>query len=162
MTQQTRQPARNPPKLCLLGGFSLVVNGSSVALPIHAQRVLAYLSIVQPRQPTHLRAGLAELLWAGASAERSHASLRTALWRIRQAHRCLVNASREMLRLDEAVDVDVRRGIAQAGRLLGTQRELQPQDAEIGTLLGAPHGMRTGCSWNGSGSGRCRFMRSKR
>jgi DNA-binding SARP family transcriptional activator len=107
MTQQTRQPARNPPKLCLLGGFSLVVNGSSVALPIHAQRVLAYLSIVQPRQPTHLRAGLAELLWAGASAERSHASLRTALWRIRQAHRCLVNASREMLRLDEAVDVDV-------------------------------------------------------
>jgi DNA-binding SARP family transcriptional activator len=136
MTSQTRQPARRPSKLDLLGGFSLVVNGLSVTLPIHAQRVLAYLSLVQPVQSPHLRAGLAERLWYEVTTERSHASLRTALWRIRQADPSLVQASRETLRLADAVDVDVRRGIAQAARLLGAEVELRPQDTELGALLG--------------------------
>jgi DNA-binding SARP family transcriptional activator len=122
--------------LSLLGGFSLVVDSLPVALPIHAQRVLAYLSVVQPSQPAHFRAGLAEQLWDGVTAERSHASLRTALWRVRQAGATLVHASRDTLRLDDAVEVDVRRGMAQAGRLLGSERDLQPRDAELGALQG--------------------------
>ena len=136
MTSQTRQPARRSSKLDLLGGFSLVVNGSSVALPIHAQRVLAYLSLVRPVQSPHLRVGLAERLWYEVTTERSQASLRTALWRIRQADPSLVQASRETLRLADAVDVDVRRGIGQAARLLGVEVELRPQDTELGALLG--------------------------
>lgn len=136
MTPRTRQPARRSSTLDLLGGFSLMVNGSSVALPIQAQRVLAYLSLVRPVQSPHLRAGLAERLWYEVTTERSHATLRTALWRIRQADPSLVQASRETLRLADAVDVDVRRGIAQAARLLGAELELRSQDTELGTLLG--------------------------
>jgi DNA-binding SARP family transcriptional activator len=122
-------------RLDLLGGFNLAVDGSAVALPIHAQRVLAYLSLV-PVHARHQRVGLAERLWSGVTSERSHASLRTALWRIRQAEPHLVQASRETLRLDEAVDVDVHQCIAQAARLLGEHAELRPQDADIGSLLG--------------------------
>jgi DNA-binding SARP family transcriptional activator len=135
MTPQTREEGRRSSTLELLGGFNLAVDGSSVALPIHAQRVLAYLSVV-PVQAMHLRVGLAEQLWSGVTNERSHASLRTALWRIRQAEPTLVQASRVDLRLDDAVDVDVHRSLAQAARLLGAPAELRPQDAELGALLG--------------------------
>ncbi len=137
MTQPTRRPARIPLRLFLLGGFSLVVNGSPVAIQIHAQRVLAYLSLVQPPAPlAHLRAGLAGRLWGGVSVERSHASLRTALWRIRQADARLVCASRETVRLGEDVEVDVQRCVAQAGRLLVGDGDLHPWDTDISTLRG--------------------------
>lgn len=136
MPIQTRYSTRHTPQLILLGGFKLIVDGSPVALPIHAQRVLAYLSVVQPNQPGHPRASLAEHLWSEVSAKRSHASLRTAVWRIRQAHTHLVQASRDTLRLSDGVEVDVRRGIAQAGRLVGGQHELQPQDVELDPLRG--------------------------
>jgi DNA-binding SARP family transcriptional activator len=135
MTQSTRPPVRTPPSLSLLGGFNLVVDGKSVPMRIHAQRVLAYLSLVQPARRAHLRTGLAERLWGGVPAERSHASLRTALWRIRQADPRLVRASRDIVRLDDAVEVDVRSSIAQAGRLLAADA-LEPRDAEIGSLRG--------------------------
>ena len=139
---QTRQrPARTPPRLCLLGGFTLVVQDAPVDIPIHAQRVLAYLSLVQPTKPAHLRTGLADRLWGSVPVERSQASLRTALWRIRQTDPQLVRASRETVRLNESVDVDVRRCVAQAGRLLADDQDLQPQDTDISALRGdlLPH-----------------------
>lgn len=136
MTQRTRCSTSAPPKLSLLGGFSLVVNGSPVTVRVHAQRVLAYLSLIQPAQPTHLRAGLAEFLWDKVPVERSHASLRTALWRIRQADTHLVQVSRETVRLDAEVEVDVRGSLAQVGRLLIDGGALQPSDADISTLRG--------------------------
>ena len=68
------------------------------------------------------------------SAKRSQASLRTALWRIRQANPQLVRASRETVRLDEAVDVDVRRCVAQAGRLLTDDVDLDPRDTDLSAL----------------------------
>jgi DNA-binding SARP family transcriptional activator len=135
--QATRRPTHNSPKLALLGGFCLVVKGSSVSLPIHAQRVLAYLSLSQPRtQPGHPRPGLAERLWSDVPADRSYASLRTALWRIRQADKQLVLASRDTVQLGEKVEVDVRRCIAQANRVLTDGRDLQPQDTRVETLRG--------------------------
>jgi DNA-binding SARP family transcriptional activator len=136
MEQTARRPAQ-PPKLALLGGFCLVVKGSSVSLPIHAQRVLAYLSLMQPRtQPGHPRSGLAERLWSNVPADRSNASLRTALWRIRQADKRLVRASRDTVQLGEKVEVDVRQCLAQANRLLADDRDLQPQDTQVETLRG--------------------------
>jgi hypothetical protein len=70
MTQPTRRPARTPPRLSLLGGFSLVVDGSPVAVQNHAQRVLAYLclaSLAQPAPPAHLRAGPASFTRSSSS-----------------------------------------------------------------------------------------------
>jgi DNA-binding SARP family transcriptional activator len=125
-----------PTRLCLLGGFNLIVQDARVDLPIHAQRVLAYLSLVQPTQRAHHRTGLADRLWGSVSVERSHASLRTALWRIRRADPQLVRASRETVRLDDSVDVDVRRCVAQAGRLLTDDEDLQPRDTDLSALRG--------------------------
>jgi DNA-binding SARP family transcriptional activator len=136
MRQQRPRPARTPPRLRLLGGFNLVVDDEPVDLPLHAQRVLAYLSLAQPARRAHLRTGLADRLWGSVSAERSQASLRTALWRIRQADPRLVRASRETVRLDDAVDVDVRRCVAQAGRLLTGDEDLQPRDTDMSVLRG--------------------------
>ena len=79
--------------LCLLGGFNLVVQDAPVELPIHAQRVLAYLSLVRPTARGHLRASLADRLWGSVPGERAHASLRTALWRLPQLDRPIVTAT---------------------------------------------------------------------
>lgn len=131
--------ARTPPRLRLLGGFTLTVRGDAVPLPVHAQRVLAYLAVVSPGRPGHVRTGLAERLWTDAPADRSAGSLRTALWRIRQADAGLVRASREAVWLDETVEVDVWRGAAQAARLLAAgagAAELDPRDADLRALRG--------------------------
>src|SRR4051812_10578257 len=134
--ESTLRRTGTPARLSLLGGFSLVVDGSAVTLPIHAQRVLAFVSLAQPLQAPTARAPLAERLWGEASADRSHASLRTALWRIRQADPHLVGASRETVWLDEAVQVDVRRCVAQARRLLAADGDLGPDDTDITDLRG--------------------------
>lgn len=57
---------------------------------------------------------------AWVSAQRSLASLRTALWRIRQADEKIVLATRAKVQLDERVEVDVRQCMAQARRLVAT------------------------------------------
>jgi DNA-binding SARP family transcriptional activator len=136
MGQRLPAPGRTPPRLFLLGSFNLVVRDQPVDLPIHAQRVLAYLSLAQPAHRAHLRTGLADRLWGSVSTKRGHASLRTALWRIRQADPQLVRASRETVLLDESVAVDVRQCVAQAGRLLTCDGELDPRDTDLSALRG--------------------------
>jgi DNA-binding SARP family transcriptional activator len=136
MSQRRQHAARTPPRVCLLGGFALVLDGSAAALQIHAQRVLAYLCLARPAHLDHPRTGLAERLWGTVPVERSQASLRTALWRIRRADPHLVRASRETVRLHEEVEVDVQRCVVQAGRLLDPHGDLRPEDAEIATLCG--------------------------
>jgi DNA-binding SARP family transcriptional activator len=136
MKQPRSRLPPTPTRLCLLGGFNLVVQGAPVDLPIHAQRVLAYLSLVRPTPRGHLRARLTDRLWGSVSVERGHASLRTALWRIRQADPQLVRASRETVRLDESVDLDVRRCVAQASRLLTDDEDLEPRDTDLSALRG--------------------------
>ncbi|MGE5831121.1 MAG: AfsR/SARP family transcriptional regulator [Micromonosporaceae bacterium] len=123
-------------KLGLLGGFSLFVSDIPVVLPIHAQRVLAYLAVVPAGRNAHTRSSLAERLWSWSSIDRSHASLRTALWRIRQADRTMVHAGRNAVSLAESVEVDVHRGVAQANRLLSDDTELTPTDTHLSTLTG--------------------------
>ena len=119
----------------LLGSFSLAVDGSQIPIRIHAQRVLAYLSLVQPLSWSISGAGLAERLWGDVPIERSQASLRTALWRIRQADPWLIRVTRETVRLDDAVEVDVRRTLDQ-GRLVAGNRDLRPRDTDVYTLRG--------------------------
>jgi DNA-binding SARP family transcriptional activator len=120
-----------PARLELLGGFTLHLNGRQIPLPINAQRVLAYLAITDRDKPVCSRAALAERLWSEALSGRPQASLRTALWRIRQADRSLVETGSDTLRLDADVDVDLHRSIDQAGCLLGEDSdalELVPSD----------------------------------
>lgn len=136
MSDSRQQSKALPLKLRLLGGFDLFVNGAPVTMQIHAQRVLAYLSLAQPAHVAHARTQVAERLWSEVSVQRSHASLRSALWCIRRADERLVHASRSTIRLDASVDVDVRRCVEQAGRLLTDASRLQPRDLEMDCLRG--------------------------
>jgi DNA-binding SARP family transcriptional activator len=120
----------------LLGGFSLAVNGAAVVLRIPEQRLLAYLIVVQSASPAHPRATLADRLWATSPTERACANLRTVLWRIRQADPRLLRATRDTVRLDDAVEVDVRGCLAQASRLLAPGHQLEAGDTDITALRG--------------------------
>jgi DNA-binding SARP family transcriptional activator len=95
------------PLVSLLGGFSVRVGGSSVALPKHSRRVLAYLCLDKAAEEDCDRGILAERLWPDSSAERSRASLRTALWRIRRECPTLVISENDRVMLDDDVTVDV-------------------------------------------------------
>jgi DNA-binding SARP family transcriptional activator len=94
-------------ELCLLGGFSLRNDGIDVSLPRHARRVVAYLSLDNMCETDCGRGRLADRLWPDARVEHARASLRTALWRIRQACPTLVKSDSKGLRLADAVWVDV-------------------------------------------------------
>jgi DNA-binding SARP family transcriptional activator len=87
-----------------MGVFDLLVDGRQVELPWQAQRLLAYLAVVQPVQP---RSVLAGQLWGEMRQSRATATLRNALWRLRQASPVLVNASRGAVRLGPLVAVDL-------------------------------------------------------
>jgi DNA-binding SARP family transcriptional activator len=90
-----------------------------VLLPVQAQRVLAYLAVARRPQP---RQTLAERLWTDVSSDRSHASLRTALWRIRQGGADLIRSNRNLVDLHPSVDVDLHRTVAEAHRLISGDR----------------------------------------
>jgi DNA-binding SARP family transcriptional activator len=96
-------------ELRLLGGFSLQVRGTQVALPMHSRRLLAYLSLDHAQNLSCDRGVLAERLWPDAGTERSRASLRTALWRIRRVDEHLVLVDPDTVRLGHEVSVDVHR-----------------------------------------------------
>ena len=91
-------------ELRVLGGFELRVAGRAVALPTQAQRVLGCLAVVAPSQR---REALAGRLWADSRQERAQANLRNALWRVRQAGSGVVHATRDVVSLHDAVEVDL-------------------------------------------------------
>ncbi len=99
--------ARATAHLVLFGGFELRLAGAKVVLPVHAQRVLAYLALRKMAGEECGRQVLAERLWENSSPERSSASLRTALWRIRRAGPHLLAGDADRVTLADHVEVDV-------------------------------------------------------
>lgn len=97
-------PRRGPAiRLLLLDGFTLLHDGTPVAVPRGLQRIIALVGL----RPGATRAHLAGLLWPDTSEERALSSLRTTLWRLRQDGSCPVLATGDTVRLDPAVEVDV-------------------------------------------------------
>lgn len=121
-------------RLVLLGGFALLLDGREVYLPMNAQRVLAGLCVGRRTHLTEPRSVLAERLWAETAVERAQASLRTALWRIRQADTRLVATVHDHVRLGSQVGVDVHESLAQAERLLSDREELAAEDTRVEPL----------------------------
>jgi DNA-binding SARP family transcriptional activator len=119
------------PMLSLLGGFSLRIGVSTIALPLHARRVLAYLSLDKISEPGCNRGLLAERLWPDAPVERCRASLRTALWRVRRASPALLCDDVDRVSLGDAVEVDVHRFRRQAKRLLSGGGECGRDRAQL-------------------------------
>ncbi|MFI0240420.1 BTAD domain-containing putative transcriptional regulator [Streptomyces sp. NPDC016845] len=119
----------------LLNGFRLDIGRHEVVLPAHAQRVVAFLALTRPSGVTQPRTALAEQLWCDGPRPRAQASLRTAIWRIRQADDRLVHADRAHVHLGALVEVDLERSLGQAGRLLDKDGDLAPDDAATTGLV---------------------------
>jgi DNA-binding SARP family transcriptional activator len=104
------------PRVRLLGGFALTCGNASIALPLAARRVVAFLALL--RRPLS-RTYVAGSLWLDASESRSHASLRSCLWRLNRAGHPIVDAATDTLSLSTGVAVDVDDMVTRAGALLG-------------------------------------------
>jgi DNA-binding SARP family transcriptional activator len=91
------------PHLRLLGGFELVAGGLTIALPVNAQRVLAFLALTG--QPA--RGAVAGRLWPEASEPRALGNLRSAIWRLQRQCSGLLRCDGGALGLDPSVVVDV-------------------------------------------------------
>jgi DNA-binding SARP family transcriptional activator len=93
------------PQVRLLNAFDLTSNGQSVALPMSAQRVLAFVALHD--RPVQ-RPYVAGSLWLETPEERAHANLRSALWRLHNCGVRLVDATSAQLSLARHVRVDLR------------------------------------------------------
>ena len=101
--------------LSLLNAFELRCDGRVIDLPPSAQRLLAFVALHDhPLQ----RVYVAGTLWLNATDERAGASLRSSLWRLNRPGHVFVEATATHLRLAPDVDVDLRRALALARRLL--------------------------------------------
>src|SRR4051812_12518479 len=100
-----------PVSVQLLGGFALSVHGDVVPLSSTAERLLAFLAL---QDRARRRAAVAGTLWLDVAEEHSGASLRSALWRLRQAGGEVVTTSGADICLHPSVVVDVRAASAAA------------------------------------------------
>jgi DNA-binding SARP family transcriptional activator len=117
-------------RVSLSGAFELTRNGESIDIATPAQRVLAFLALhEQPVRRNHV----AGVLWLDANEERAAGSLRSALWRIRQAGESIVESTQRGLRLSPAVGVDVRETITWARRLGDATHPID--DDDLGTAF---------------------------
>jgi DNA-binding SARP family transcriptional activator len=101
--------------VALLGGFELRVDGEAVALPLAAQRVVAFLAIQsRPVQRVHAAA----TLWLETPEVAAGANLRTALWRTGEHRARLIRTSATTMEIQPAVNVDLREATVLARRAL--------------------------------------------
>jgi DNA-binding SARP family transcriptional activator len=104
-------------RISLLDGFELSIDETPLPVPLGAQRLLAYLALSS--RPV-LRVHLAGALWLEASEDHAFANLRSTLWRLRRCAEGLVETSAQHVSLCPDVDVDVRRSIELARRVVNS------------------------------------------
>jgi DNA-binding SARP family transcriptional activator len=98
----------------LLDGFELRCDGLSVEVTSMTQRLIAYLALQsRPLRRLHV----AGSLWLDATEDHANASLRSALWRIRQLGYPIIIATPSHVALAPEVQVDFRQ-VTAAARLL--------------------------------------------
>jgi DNA-binding SARP family transcriptional activator len=116
-------------QLGLLGGFSLSTDGALIELPVHAQRLLAFLALTD-RANRVLTAGT---LWSDVNEQRALGNLRSTVWRIQRLCPGALSVSRSVLMLAPEVQVDVRECWAVVG---GAAVELSVTDLAAGRFCG--------------------------
>lgn len=140
MTTLAREEARSAPtasrdraSLSLLNAFELRCDGLPVSLPLSAQRLTAFVALHQhPLQ----RLYVAGTLWIHASDDRAGASLRSSLWRLNRSGHPVVEATSTHLRLAPDVDVDLRRALAVARRVIDRSADAADLEVAEATLHG--------------------------
>ncbi|HSL10703.1 MAG TPA: BTAD domain-containing putative transcriptional regulator [Actinomycetota bacterium] len=124
------EPLR-PPLISLLGGFSVAIDGPPVSLAEGSQRLLAFLAL---RGRPVKRQAVAGILWPMAPDVQGAASLRSALARLPEGARALVDASTRELGLSSGVSVDLWAARALARDLVATPRTPIATDPLPGTI----------------------------
>jgi DNA-binding SARP family transcriptional activator len=107
--------AENHLRLRLLDGFRLEDAGRGVLVPRAEQRLVALLGV----RGSCSRTELAGLLWPDVAEGHAQASLRTALWRLRETSAALVKREPDTLAIGPQVAVDVSIFVAAAREALG-------------------------------------------
>ena len=110
-----------PVRLGLLGGFRLSVEAEVVPLAMNAQRLVCFLALHD--QPL-LRTFVGGSLWGESSDSHAGGSLRSALWRLKDATYPVVDLTSDHIMLSPAVAVDLREGKALAHRVLDPSQDL--------------------------------------
>jgi DNA-binding SARP family transcriptional activator len=140
MDQVLHMTVESRPRVRLLGDFTVCsgrICGEPFAdqLPLGVQRLVAHLCLLG-RQP---RTAVAGRLWPDVPEEKAHASLRSALWRLRRVVPELVDATGDALGLAAGARVDVGDLRTWADRVgnprAGTDRPELPDMALLGDLL---------------------------
>jgi DNA-binding SARP family transcriptional activator len=121
----TKAP-RVGPELALLGGFDLRGDGQIVALPMAAQRLLAFLAL---HERPLLRVYVAGSLWPESEERQAAGSLRSALFKLRHPAYAFVELTSGHVELSQELRVDVRDSIALCHRLLDHSPTFMPDDA---------------------------------
>jgi len=107
-----------PFSLRLVGGFSLEQDRQPIALPISAQRLVAYVAL---QDRPSLRSHVAGILWPDANDARAMGNLRSVLWRLRRKGYGVIADRGGQLALAADVIVDVRALADLARRILDEQ-----------------------------------------
>ncbi|WP_461125012.1 AfsR/SARP family transcriptional regulator [Saccharothrix stipae] len=111
----THHAENAPMALRVLGTFELTSGGRPVTVGLTGQRLLTLLAIRSRQVP---RVQAASTLWPDTGRAKAMANLRSALWRLQQCCRGVVDASQYDIRLSAHVEVDVQRTSGVAHRLL--------------------------------------------
>lgn len=114
--------------LQLLGGFELRCGQRRIPVPLHVQRVLAFLALHE--RPLR-RAFVCGRLWTDSTQERAFGSLRTTLWRIHRVGVPVVEVTSTHLALAPSVVVDVRGLEATAHRAIAPRSKLVSNDVYL-------------------------------
>lgn len=107
--------ARERLRLSLLGAFELKDEAETVVLSGGTQRLLAFVAL-QGRPVS--RGVVAEALWPDVPEAQSHASLRSAIWRLEELARNSMSINVLELELSPEVDLDLQDARALAHRIL--------------------------------------------
>jgi DNA-binding SARP family transcriptional activator len=119
-------------RLGLLGGFELRAGAQAARLPLHVQRLLAFLAL--QGRPLH-RAYVAGRLWIELNQEHAHGCLRSTLWRMGDLPCRVVDVTSTHLALAPGVAVDARELEGAAERVLHDGGPPAAEDADC--LTGA-------------------------
>jgi SARP family transcriptional regulator, regulator of embCAB operon len=117
--------------IALLGGFSLLWQGSVLQIPKASQRLLALLAL---RGGPIERAAVAGTLWPDSSERQAHSSLRSALARMGRSARSALAATKLEIRLANGVGVDVSCAQGAARRILDPATTLGHSELGMGTV----------------------------
>jgi DNA-binding SARP family transcriptional activator len=118
-------------QLRLLGSFSLLHNAEPVRLTMNAQRLVCFLAL---HDGLLLRQHIAGSLWGDSTERRAGGNLRSALSRLGDLSRPLIEVANSHLGLFPSVAVDLHASEALAHRVLDDSQDLSEADLDEALL----------------------------